>query len=130
MWTEGLVTSIDIFSAFNIASKTNVSYFKHIIKLIFQTSHTNSLYHILGAYVPLTNEGNIVVDGVLASCYPSAEHNLVHLAITPIHWFPQITQWILGEENGFQIYILIVEDLGRWVLPHVQSYDNINKVVN
>ena len=79
--------------------------------------------------MPLTNEGNIVVDGVLASCYPSAAHDLVHLAMTPILWFPQITQWILGEENGFQIYILIAEDLGRWVLSCVQSYDNINKVV-
>ena len=39
-------------------------------------------YHVvclLGAYVPLTEDGNILVDGVLASCYASFDHGLAHL---------------------------------------------------
>ena len=84
----------------------------------------------LGAYTPVTMEGNIIVDGVLASCYPSADHDVLHLGMTPIRWFPQIIQWIMGVENGFQTYIVFVADIGRWVLPDVQSFDDIWKVMN
>ena len=44
----------------------------------------------LGLYVPLTMEGNIVVGGVLASCYPSVPHDLAHMGMTPIRLFPSI----------------------------------------
>ena len=33
--------------------------------------------------MPLTEEGNIVVDGVLASCYASFDHDLAHIAMVP-----------------------------------------------
>ena len=39
---------------------------------------------LLGAYTPLTKEGNIVVDGVLASCYAFSNHDLAHTAMAPI----------------------------------------------
>ena len=70
-----------------------------------------------GAYVPLTVEGNIVFDGELASCYPSTYHDLTHTAMTPVQWFPNIIDWIIGEKNGFSIFVTITEDVGRWVLP-------------
>ena len=38
--------------------------------------------------MPLTAEGTIVVDGVLASCYASFDHDWAHLLTTPIRWFP------------------------------------------
>ena len=38
----------------------------------------------LGAFVPLTMKGNIVVDGVLASCYASFDHDLAHFVMTPM----------------------------------------------
>ena len=41
-----------------------------------------------GAYVPLVNEGNIVVDGVLASCYGSFNHDVAHIIMAPMRWFP------------------------------------------
>ena len=33
-------------------------------------------------------EGNIIVDGVLASCYASSDHDLVHIIMVPIQRFP------------------------------------------
>ena len=38
----------------------------------------------LGAFVPLTIEGNIVVNGLLASCYASSDHDLAHTGMAPI----------------------------------------------
>ena len=75
---------------------------------------------ILGAYVPLTTQGNIVVDGVLTSCYPSVPHELSHIGMTPIRWFPKIIEWILGDHNGSQGYVMISEELGKWILPDGQ----------
>ena len=47
-------------------------------------------YYVLGAFVPLTADGNIVVEGVLASCYASFDHGLAHFVMTPMQWYPQI----------------------------------------
>ena len=52
-------------------------------------------------------EGNILVDGILASCYPSSNHDLAHFGIAPIRWFPEIIEWIFGEDDGFQGYVKI-----------------------
>ena len=66
-------------------------------------------------------EGNIVVDGELASCYPSSDHDLAHIGMTPMRWFPEIIEWIYGGDIGFSIYARMQEDLGLWVLPFGQS---------
>ena len=68
---------------------------------------------ILGAYSPLTMEGNIVVDGILVSCYASADHNLAHLGMTPMRWFPDIVDYIFGNDH---VYVNIAKDLGRLAL--------------
>ncbi|XP_071452855.1 desert hedgehog protein B-like [Hetaerina americana] len=44
----------------------------------------------LGAYVPLTEHGSIIVDGTLASCYASFPHWLSHAILTPARYFPEI----------------------------------------
>ena len=75
------------------------------------------LLHVVGAYVPLTTEGNIVVDGVLASCYSSAPHELSHIGMTPIKLFPDMIEWIFGNQDGSSGYALISEELGKWTLP-------------
>ena len=61
-----------------------------------------------------------MIDGVLASCYPSSNHDLAYLAMIPIQMFPTITEWIFGEDNGFQVYPVIGEQLGKWILPYGQ----------
>ena len=41
-----------------------------------------------GVYSPLTSEGNIVVDGILASCYADFDnHHLQHFAWAPYRWW-------------------------------------------
>ena len=45
------------------------------------------LIFLSGAYVPLTEDGNIVVGGILASCYASFDHDLAHLAMVPMQWY-------------------------------------------
>ena len=74
---------------------------------------------ILGAHVPLTADGNIVVDGILASCYASFDHDLAHIAMSVIQWYPEMTAWIFGVNNGTPEYVSIAKDIGRWVLPNV-----------
>ena len=65
-----------------------------------------------GAYVPITKEGNILVDGVLTSCYADFDHDLAHLTMTPMQWFPEIIDGILGDGTGFPAYVRIARELG------------------
>ena len=83
----------------------------------FQLLTLTRKYLFLGAFVPLTKEGNIVVDGVLASCYPSSNYDLVHIVMVPIQSIPENIEWLFGKENGFSVYARIWEDIGSWVLP-------------
>ena len=70
-------------------------------------------------YVPLMMEGNIVVDGVLASCYALIQHDVFHVVAAPIRWFPEMTNWIFGENNRFAGYTDVLIDLAR-LLPYGQ----------
>ena len=78
-----------------------------------------------GAYVPLTPDGNIVVDGVLASCYASFDHDLAHLMMTPIQWYPEIIEWIFGQNNDDTGYVKSAKVYARWILPRGSPYDKI-----
>ena len=76
-----------------------------------------NIFLIVGAYTPLTNEGNIVIDGMLASCYAFSDHNLAHITVTPMLWFPEMIEWIFGMEKVSQGYVSILADLGEFLLP-------------
>ena len=67
-------------------------------------------------------EGNIMVDGVLASCYACPNHDLCHIAMIPNRWFPVIAKWILGEEDNSSAYVPIVSMASRWM--HVWEFAN------
>ena len=56
----------------------------------------------LGAYVPLTMEGKIIVDGVLVSCHAGSHHDLAHVAMIPMQRFSKVVQYIFGDGTGFQ----------------------------
>ena len=71
-----------------------------------------------GSYVPLTTEGNIMVDGVLASCYASFDHDLSHFFMTPVQWFPDMIEFAFGWKNGIQGYTSIAKLVGRYVMPN------------
>ena len=58
-------------------------------------------------------EGNLLVDGILASCYASSDHGLAHMVMAPIRWFPNI----IGDYNKSPSYINIAKELNRWVVP-------------
>ena len=60
-----------------------------------------------------------MVDGVLASCYAAVDHDLGHISMTPIMRFPQITEWIFGEDYGHKVYVQMAQEISNWVLPNV-----------
>ena len=67
-------------------------------------------------------EDNVIVDGVLASCYPSTHHDLAHIVMAPIRFFPQLIMLIFGEDSGFSVYLTVVEDFGKFISPYVKQY--------
>ena len=68
-----------------------------------------------------------MVDGVLASCYASIDHDLAHIGMAPVCRFPMITGWIFGKENESLGYVNILIDVGEWLLPQGKNIitDNI-----
>ena len=72
--------------------------------------------------MPLTGEGNIIVDGALASCHAAADHGVAHFFTTPIQLFPWIIEWIYGEDNGYQVFAAVLEKLGQLMFPQEQLY--------
>ena len=63
-------------------------------------------------------DGNIVVDGVLASCYAAfPDHDLAHIGMIPIRLFPEITVWIFGDYNSSSVIGEIFKHLGEFMLP-------------
>ena len=75
-----------------------------------------------GAYVPVTMDGNIMVDGVLVSCYAFPNHNVAHIEMTPLGWFPQIMELIFGVEDGTLGYVNIMDNLGHLWLTNKLGY--------
>ena len=73
---------------------------------------------IAGAFTPVTMEGNIMVDGILASCFASTDHDIA----MPIRWFPTKMAWIFGVENECAFHAKFLEEVARWILPHGQLY--------
>ena len=67
--------------------------------------------------LPLTTEGNILVDGILTSCYASSHHDLGHLALAPMRYFPKLMDLIFGQSNDYPGYVKILENFGKMFSP-------------
>ena len=70
-------------------------------------------------------EGNILVDGVLASCHASADHHLAHLGVAPILWFPRIIELIFGEDSGVPAFVTIADQIAKLIMSHELHYGKI-----
>ena len=53
-----------------------------------------------GIWVPLTMDGTLLVDGLLASCYASFSHDLVDLAYAPVKMFPRM---LLDDQESVKV---------------------------
>ena len=59
----------------------------------------------------MTREGTIVVDGVVASCYASVNHDLAHVGMAPLRWFPETMKLIFNEDAGFSAFMRITKEV-------------------
>ena len=104
-----------------LVCKSNLKIYYDFFTYFKSDSVKNTLHLWLvfssGAFNPLTEGGNIVVSGVLASCYASFNHDLAHFAMIPIQWYPDMMEWIFGVNNGTPEYVNIAKGFGRWALP-------------
>ena len=126
------MTPAKVINISNVKAQGNYYQFLNVFEIVFTISKLKCILqkrfykklfeHFIGAYVPLTKEGNIVVDGVLASCYASFEHDLAHIVMKPVQWFPKIMKWLFGKDNGCSDYADIAKYLGRMVLPHGSTF--------
>ena len=63
-------------------------------------------------------EGNLVVNGILASCYASSDHDVAHNTMKPILWYPEIIKSIFGVYDGSPIFVTAAKELGKLLLPN------------
>nr|XP_046227764.1 sonic hedgehog protein A [Scatophagus argus] len=77
-----------------------------------------------GSFAPVTMQGTVVVDQVLASCYAAIQdHDLAHWALAPVrlaHWVSSLlfsTQpQVSAQNDGVHWYSKILYQLGTWLL--------------
>ena len=53
-----------------------------------------------GIWAPLTTEGTLLVDGLLASCYASFPHAISDLALAPVKMFPRM---LLDDQESVKV---------------------------
>ena len=71
-------------------------------------------------------DGTIMVDGVLASCYPHSNHDLAHIGTAAIRFFPQLIEWMFGKEDGAPAYLHVAKDFANKVFLPYELTSNIN----
>lgn len=70
-----------------------------------------------GAFAPLTQQGTLVVDGVVASCYAVVEqHSLAHWAFLPLRLMHSWTGSTGSHSDGIHWYSQLLHWLGRMLL--------------
>ncbi|XP_034534115.1 indian hedgehog B protein-like [Notolabrus celidotus] len=70
-----------------------------------------------GAFAPLTQQGTLVVDGVVASCYAVLDqHSLAHWAFSPLRLIYNWTGSTWSHTDGVHWYAKILHWLGKMLL--------------
>ena len=60
---------------------------------------------------PQTMEGNILVDGVLASCFAGHDHDMSHFAVAPIALVPGLIEAVFKVDVESTGYVGLVDDV-------------------
>ena len=94
----------------------------NVIKKLMVCMIQDNITFLPGAYVPLTAEGKIMADGILASCYAGFPQDLAHLTITPMQKFGEVMRLIFGDDFGFPVYVGTAKQLGKLILPDEQYW--------
>ena len=66
-------------------------------------------------------EGNIIVDDVLASCYASVDHDIAHITMAPIRWFPEFIELFSVKKNVSPMYVAISKEMDKWLSTSKQQ---------
>ncbi|TDG97375.1 hypothetical protein EPR50_G00225310 [Perca flavescens] len=77
-----------------------------------------------GSFAPVTVQGTVVVDQILASCYAVIDdHDLAHWALAPIRLAHWVSSWLFrsqpqvsAQNDGVHWYSKILYQLGTWLL--------------
>lgn len=83
-----------------------------------QVTHVTS-QTVTGVYAPLTNDGTIVVNGVVTSCYGIINsERIAHLSCSPLRWMHTLSKYIPfisrdTEQNGIHWYAEFLYSVGR-----------------
>jgi len=65
-----------------------------------------------GAYVPLTEQGTLLVDGVLCSSFANVPHDIAQFLAAPLRWFPSV---LLGDGEGERIITTAAKHAGYYL---------------
>ncbi|KAM9332957.1 sonic hedgehog protein [Pholidichthys leucotaenia] len=87
------------------------------VKRIYTETHE-------GSFAPVTAQGTLVVDQVLASCYAVVEdHDLAHWALAPVRLAHWLSSWLFSsqhqpsaQKDGVHWYSKVLYHLGTWLL--------------
>ena len=88
-----IYVSVDGQSRFDYARKIKIGHYILTVNEngVFDQSIVKSISRInaVSLYAPLTSEGTIIVDGVVASCYANVPHTIGHIGMWPYRMWRQ-----------------------------------------
>jgi hypothetical protein len=70
-----------------------------------------------GAYAPLTAQGTVLVDGVMASCYAETQYETVaHIAFAPIRWLSYLMTFQMSEGlHSYSKFLINIADFVQMI---------------